>query len=498
MKLSIFKRCAMLCLALMLGCADFLDVNQNPNNPETVPPSTLLPTGLAGTAFANNNELNRFASVVTSYLTGAGNAPAAYDTYVLNGGNFGNQWNTEIYGGALIAYKKMIELADDLGAKSYSGIGKIMMAYTFSIATDVWGDIPYSEALRGDDGITQPRLDLQEDIYKGNPTLEIKSLFDLVREGIADLNATSTLNPSTDDIVYGGNIANWKKAGNTLLLKLAMQISSREPALATSIINQVIAGDDYIKNNSENLGVKFGSSTGSQSPAYTYTNVSLFRNDMLVSTRYLNRLQALNDPRLDKFVTRPSGSFVTVDNGFSGTFPTPNTTWSKWSDIVLGPGGIGPVKLLTNAQRAFLLAEAATILPGINLPSGQTPNTLFQEGIRASMLDMPSSTGLTVAQINAYFNDAANTNFVNLTGSQTAQQEQIITQKYIAMTGNGLEAWNDWRRTGFPTLPPHQNAAGEDGTRPVRARYLDSELARNPNFIPALKKTNERVWWDVN
>ncbi|MEX2233422.1 MAG: SusD/RagB family nutrient-binding outer membrane lipoprotein [Cyclobacteriaceae bacterium] len=73
----------------------------------------------------------------------------------------------------------------------------------------------------------------------------------------------------------------------------------------------------------------------------------------------------------------------------------------------------------------------------------------------------------------------------------------MITQKYIASTGNGLEAWNDWRRTGYPDLPTHQNAVGVDGTRPVRAQYIDQEVARNPGFSP-VRQPNEKVWWDVD
>jgi hypothetical protein len=493
MKFSIGKILLVLPLALTLGCSDFLDVNQSPNNPLAVPPNTLLPSGLAGSAFANANELNRFASTVTSYLAGAGGSPALYDTYVLTGTDFGNQWNGEIYNGSLIAYKKMIEEADKIGAKAYSGIGKIMTAYTFALATDIWGDIPYSQALQGDKGITRPRLDTQEDIYKGNATLGITSLFDMIRDGEADLNAATTQTPKTDDIVYGGNMTNWKKAGYTLMIKLALQMSAKEPALAASIINEAIS-QDYIKTNAENLGVKFGSAVGSQSPIYTYMFVSLFTNELIVSTRYVNLLTGLNDPRLPLFVTKPGASYVTIDNGFRGTLPSPTANWSRWNTAVTGASGAGPVKLITNAMRCFMLSEAALTIPGVILPAGQTAQTLFQEGIKASLTD----AGVTSAAADTYAGtSAAPTGVATLTGSTSNQLNQIITQKYIAMTGNGLEAWNDWRRTGFPTLPPHQNAAGEDGTRPLRARYLDAEVTRNPNFNP-VRKTNENVWWDVN
>jgi len=482
----------LLLLALAFaGCSKYLDVNDTPNNPTDVPPSLLLPSGLAGSAFSNANELNRFAAVITDYLTGTANSPSNYDVYNINGADFGNQWRFEIYGGALIVYRKMIDAADAVDAKTYSGIGKIMMAYTFSIATDTWGDVPYSEALQGDLELVLPRIDAQENIYKGGEG--IQSLFDMVREGLADLEMPSTSTPGNDDIVYGGDVDLWKKAGNTLLLKFAMQISERDPALAASVINEVLAKGTgaYITANAENLGVNFGASTGSQNPVYFYVYESSFANDMIVSSRYVSRLQALDDPRLDKFVTRPSGSFVTLDNGYRGTLPQPTSSWSRWSTVVTGANGVGPVKLLTNAQRAFILAEAALTLPGINLPAGATAQSLYQEGIRASMLD----AGLTDTEIDNYF--AARPDVVTLSGSTGQQVEQIITQKYIAWTGNGLEAWNDWRRTGYPVLPEHDNAVGVDGTRPVRAQYIDQEVARNPAFTPS-PLPNVKVWWDAN
>ncbi len=476
------------------GCKKYLDVNDTPNNPLEVQPAQLLASGLSGTAFAGAGDMNRFGQVIMDYHTGAAGSPSTWDIYNTNGADFGNQWRFDLYGGSLVAYKDMIDRADELASKAYSGVGKIMLGYTFGFTTDIWGDIPYSQALKGRDypvegnTVLQPRLDKQEDIYKGNASLGIQGLFDLVREGIADLDATSALKPGTkDDLIYGGNLANWKKAGYTLLMKLALQISKREPALAATVINQALAAD-YIKTNAENMGVKFGNVVGSQSPLFYLINVSSFRDEMLISTRYVTRLQALNDPRLDRWVTKPSGSFVTLDNGYRGSIPT-TTTFSRLSTVITGQDGIGPVRLLTNAQRAFILAEAALTL-NISIPSTDA-DALYKEGIRASMLD----AGLDNATIDAYF--AANGTVVTLAGTVAEKVEQIITQKYIALTGNPLEAWNDYRRTGYPVMAEHQNAVGIDGKRPVRAQYIDQEVARNPNFSPA-PLPNVKVWWDVD
>ncbi|CCH55288.1 hypothetical protein BN8_04537 [Fibrisoma limi BUZ 3] len=473
-------------LATMGGCSQFLDVNVTPNNPTAVPPSVLLPSAHIGTAFANANELNRFTSVVTQQLAGAANSPANYDVYVVSSSDFGNQWRFELYGGALINYQQIIDIANASNSKAYTGIAKIMKAYAFSMATDVWGDIPYSQALQGDANV-QPRLDKQEDIYKGNQSLGIQSLFDLVREGIADLNAQSTTRPTTDDLIYRGDLAKWRRAGNTLLLKLANTISRKEPELARSVINEVLNSDQYIKTNADDLNVFFGGAVGSRDPRFEYTNISSFRDDLILSTRYLNLLQANNDPRLPIFFTKPGANYVTIDNGQRGGIPSPTSNWSRYNAYVTGANGEGPVRLLTNFQRAFILAESA-----LTLGTTGDPQTYYTEAIRASM----SLAGLTTAQIDAYL--AANPRIATLSGTTQEKLAQIITQKYIAFTGNGIELWNDWRRTGYPVLQQSQNAAGIDGTRPVRAVYISQEIERNPNFPNPAPQSNIKVWWDVD
>lgn len=472
----------------LVGCKDFLDINDTPNNPKEVPAPTLLSTGLIGSAFANQNELNRFASTIMSVTTGVNGNPASYDRYVIDGSNFGNQWNFELYGGALINYKKLIDVATAAKSPAYSGVAKIMMAYTFAMTTDIWGDVPYSEALLGDLEKTTPKIDAQKDIYLGNATSNIQSLFDLVKEGLSDLDKESIISPGTEDMIYEGDLENWKRAANSLLLKLAMQISSVESGRAKTEIDALIAKKFFIAQNSQNLAVNYGTQVGSQSPTWVLTNLSSFRTEWLISTRFVNLLKSTNDPRLPLYVTKPTGDYVTADNGFGGVFPAAKDR-SMFNAYVTGKAGEGPTRLLTYAQTCFNLAEAV-----IRLGVAGDAQALYTEGIKASMTDAAVAT----TDINKFFTDNAAT--VTLSGSNEHKIEQIITQKYIAQFSNGLEQWNDWRRTGYPVLTPHQNAGGIDGTRPVRAVYLSTESQRNPNFPQgtAIPQSNVKVWWDVN
>ncbi|MFD1165061.1 SusD/RagB family nutrient-binding outer membrane lipoprotein [Sphingobacterium daejeonense] len=139
---SIIKISIFVVALTFTACSKFLDVNDTPNNPLKVPPSSLLPNGLSGTAFANSNELNRFASTIMSVTAGASGSPSAYDRYIVTGDDFGNQWRFELYGGALINYKKMLEAAELANGPAYSGVGKIMMAYTFAMTT-MYGEISH-------------------------------------------------------------------------------------------------------------------------------------------------------------------------------------------------------------------------------------------------------------------------------------------------------------------------------------------------------------------
>lgn len=464
----------------------FLDVNKTPNNPTAVPPIVILPNTTIAIAFANGNDLNRAASVLVQHTAGVANQVAAYDIFNLDGA-FDNQWNFEVYGGSL---NNLQVLIDQYGTTSpaYSGIAKLEKAYIISLAADLWGDVPYSQAGQGLKFET-PRFDKLEDIYQGNTTLGIQSLFDLVKEGMADLDKPSLLLPSTkDDIVYKGDLTKWKRMGNTLLLKFAIQISNRNPVLAKSTIDAVITGNNYINSNTIDFEVPFGSAVGNRNPIFDFNN-NLRTGDMMLSSRLYALSKSLNDTlRLSKFFTKPanaSNTFTGFDNGSTAAVPA-LATRSKYNTYLTGTiGGEAPIRLLTFFQVNFILAEAALVLN-----TAGVANTYYQAGITASM----QKVGMTAAEITAYF--ASNPTVVNLTGTMAQMRNQIMTQKYIAWIGNGIEAYNDYRRTGLPVLALPLNAQGDNpNVIPTRLPYTPAELARNPNAPNPRPKTDVKLWW---
>jgi Starch-binding associating with outer membrane len=490
----------------------FLEVNTTPNNPTVVPPGVVLANATIGTAYANSNDLNRAASVLVQHAAGVGNQVLSYDQFFLDG-SFDNQWNFEIYNGAI---NNLQILIDQYAATSpaYSGIAKLQMAYVFSIATDLWGDVPYSQAGKGLLFET-PRFDKQEDIYQGNAALGITSLFDLVKDGLNDLNKPSLLTPNASgDIAYGGDLSKWKRMGNTLLLKFAIQISNKNPVLAKSTIDAVITGNNYINTNALDFEVPFGTGVGNRNPIFDFGNINR-TGDMMLSSRLLTLSRSLNDTvRLAKFFTKPnipvgtvSPTFVAFNNGstaavptFSAVFPLPAGTVyiqrSKYNQYLTGTpepltsnppasGGSTPIRLLTNFQVNFILAEAALVLG-----TAGSANTYYQAGITASM----QKVGMTPAEITNYF--TTNPTVVTLSGTAAQMREQILTQKYIAWIGNGVEAYNDYRRTGIPALALPVNTGGDNpAVIPTRLPYTPAELARNPNAPNPRPKTDVKLWF---
>lgn len=495
MKRSLINRYRIIRLAILLlfagmllgSCKKYLDVNTSPNAPTVVPPSVLLPTTEIGIAFANGNDLDRATSAIMQQIAGVANQTLGYDVYNFSGA-FDNQWNGELYGGSINNCVALINM-DSATSPAYSGIAKLEMAYAFSMLTDVWGDVPYSQAGQGNKYL-YPRFDKVQDIYQGNSSLGIQSLFDLVNSGLADLAKPSALKPGKDDIIYGGDLTKWARMGNTLLLKFAIMLTNVNPTMAKSVISGVISGNNFINSNALDFEVPFGTSSSNQNPIYNFNYVNR-SGDQMLSSRFLALEQSLNDTlRLARFFTKPNGVFVGFNNGSNAPAPT-QATRSQYGTYLIAPAGnptalgAAPIRLLTNFQVNFILAEAALILgtPG-------DPNQLYQAGITTSM----QKVGMAASDITAYF--AANPTVVTLGGTQQQMLQQIITQKYIAWCGNGIEVFDDYRRTGYPVLALPLNPGGDDpSVIPTRLPYTNGELSTNPNAPNPRPLVDVKLWW---
>jgi hypothetical protein len=494
------KLISILVLSMILMIASckksYLDINTDPNNATDVPPRVLLPAATVSMAFANGNELGKAAALLLQYTASTGPSVAGgYDTWVFS--DFFSQWYYELYGQSLGNLSIIIQKTQ-ASSPAYSGIARLEYAYTVSMITDLFGDVPYSQATQGIDSSTgfpkfeKPRFDAQMDIYLGNSSLGITSLFNVVRQGLDEISRPSLLKPGADDVVYGGNLSKWTKFGNSLLMKFALQVSNKAPDTTRAVINSIItANKPYIGsdatdiNGASDFNVPF--TANNPNPYYLQDIGGSIPNTQMLSNRFLALERSLNDSlRLSKFYTKPAATFVGNDNGTPFAAPALNLR-SIYGTYVLGPtrSGEAPIRLLTAFRNYFILAEAS-LLYGV---SGD-PNTYYQNAIKASFL----STGLTLADYNAYA--AANPTVVTLSGTNADKLKQIITQKYIASVGNAIESYNDYRRTGYPVLTPPLQTFGDDPlTLPTRFPYTTAEAASNPNQPNPRPKTNVKVWW---
>lgn len=472
----------------------FLDVNTNPNAVTDAPAKVLLPNATVGMAFSNANELGKACALLMQYTAGISGNSASYDGWVL--GSFDGQWTNELYANVISNLAIIIKKSEGK-SKAYSGIAKLQEAYTFAMITDLWGDVPYSQAGQGLDEsglpkFPQPKFDAQMDIYLGNSSKGIKSLLNLVREGLADIVANGAtrpgIDPGADDVVYGGDLSKWTRFGNSLLMKFALQVSNKAPDTTQNVINDIINNNKpYINAIDGSLDFNVPFTTANPNPYYLQDIGGSIPNTQMLSTRFLALERSLNDSlRLTKFFIKPAATFVGYDNGSPFAAPAAATR-SYYGTYVLGTTrrGEAPVRLITAFRNYFILAEAS-------LRFGVTgdPNTYYQNGIRAAM----KSEGLTDAEITAYF--TANPTIVTLSGTTAQKLQQIIIQKYIASVANAYESYNDYRRTGLPTLTAPIITGGDDpSTLPQRFPYTTGEGNSNPNQPNPRPKTNVKVWW---
>lgn len=473
---------------------NFLDVNVNPNAVTDAPVKILFPNTTVGMAFSNSNELGRVAAILMQYNAGISGLAGSYDNWVLS--SFDNAWTNELYANTINNLGIVIQKSEGR-SKAYAGAAKLQLAYTFAMITDLWGDVPYSESAQGfdDAGLLKfptPRFDAQMDIYLGNSSKGIKSLLNLVREGLADLAANGPsrpgIDPGSDDIVYHGDLSKWTRFGNSLMMKLALQVSNRAPDTTRVVINDIINNNKpYINAIDGSLDFNVPFSADNPNAYYLQDIGGSIPNTEMLSLRFLTLEATLNDfVRLSKFYTKPTGLFVGYDNGSPFT-PPAAATRSYYGTYVLGAtrSGEAPIRLITAFRNNFILAEAA-----LQYSVTGDPNVYFQNGIRGAM----KSAGLTDTEINDYF--TANPTIVNLSGTTAQKLGQIITQKYIASLGNAIESYNDYRRTGLPVLAPPQITQGDDpNTLPRRYPYTIAEGSSNPNQPNPRPLTNVKVWW---
>ena len=372
----LFKQTALLAtLGLSLGlagCESFLDVNENPNNPTDAPASQLLPNAILRPASVVGNQLNVLGNLY------AGNWAQALDflfyvpqqTYQLTSTNYEVVWN-EIYAGSLPDLAVIVANAQATGDKNALAIGRIMQAYNYQLLVDAFGDVPFTDAIKGTD-LLAPKYDKDADVYTG--------LITLLDEGLASID-TSAPAPSSGDIVFGTAGANemvrWRQFANTLKLRIYLRQSLARPSVAEAGI-KAMQGASFLGANVQ-VGVNPGflNSAGKVNPfvstvGYTVTGAVTSSNRATrANTLALNYLKVTGDTLRLKQLYTPIGTTTNFVKNFraiqSGATPPGQTGYqanlSRIGAGVIKPfaqaGYAQPIYLMTSAESFFLQAEAA-------------------------------------------------------------------------------------------------------------------------------------------
>lgn len=482
---NIIKSSLIIALLMTSACdklTDFGDINISPNSPSQPNTASLMTKALTylgvGVGYFGEGILTEAPPLLytqqfgdVTYIEESRYKKADFDfspiyTGPLNTLNFIIKLNTD-------AETKVMAAANGSNANQIA-VARILKAFFFLNITDRWGDVPYSQALKGKDAFS-PVYDTQQAIYT--------DLFKELKEAQAQFDGGAAVQ---GDIILHGDNSKWKKFANSLRAIMALRLSKADAAKGKTQFVAALA-DGGMTSNEDNVTYQFQKDANYESTLFN-NYVTGNRKDYAVSSTMVDYLMKTNDPRIAAFADKASSSLKY--NGVPyGVFPP---TW-KAQDVSLASEKISAqdatVHVLTYAQLLFSQAEAAKL----GWTAGNAKQ-LYEDAIKASM-----------EQWGVYTTDADFTNYIN--GADVAYTDakalQLIgTQKWVALFYQGYEAWAEWRRTGFPVLKPAAKALNTSGQIPRRMAYPTSEPTLNKaNYDEAVKRQGAdvqetKVWWD--
>jgi len=461
-------------LFLFQSCSEDImdDINSNPNEPTDVPSRLIITDVMVASAFQLTGADNSFYAGVYSELN-AGNHNQTYKAQIRDGepqksSTYNNSWNTSYR--QLRALKIIIEKCSANGAEQGNyqtlGVAQILYAYNLALLTDLFGDVPHSEALNIQN--LQPKLDKQEVIYQ--------EVFRLLNEAVVNLGkTTSYASLGAQDVIYGGNSSKWVKAAKGLLARYTMRLSLVKPNYQAVI--------DYVDASFANASEEF-KLVNSEIPN-PYARFEMDRGGLCVAKSFYDLMQANGpaDARTAVFFTKKNGAVNPMDN----SLPLPAEAQGVYSI-----SGImsekNPIYVLGYHELLFLKAEAQARL-GKNAEAQATLNQAISAAYKKQQV-----ITFTQAQADAYIASIG-----TLTGRDLLKK--IMVEKHISFYENeGIEDYNDTRRLaamGDGDLIPLVNARPD--LFPQRFSYGASDVSANVHVREAFGDGSyvytEKVWW---
>jgi hypothetical protein len=460
--------------AILGGCGDLTDLNVNPNEPVDVGAEFLLPTAVIDAVYQTHGAYLNMDMVGLWVQYYAEHQYTVEDVFEISDASISSRWSS-FYADPLRNLWEVIQQGESQNRPNVIAAGTILEHWIIQVVTDLWGDAGYTEALLGRDSRPDMSVpyDTQEDIYDG--------ILDHLAAAAAMIDPNGAAITS-GDLLYGGDMNRWKLFANSLRLRAAMRLSEVDPARGkTEFASALSAG--VLGSNEDNAVVKYFDDGVSVHPIYAYERS---RNDHSISKTMVDTLRSLADPRLPiyaqpnqvgEYTGTPNGS---MENPLASTVTKVGTYFSSPASTAV---------IMGYAEVLFLQAEAAHR----GWIAGD-PGALYREAITAAM----SELGLAQSAIDVYLDGPA----VAYEGGAVGLQ-QIQLQKWIALFGNGPEAYAEWRRTGVPNLVAGPDALN-DGRIPIRLEYPERERTLNRVEVEkAITRQsgatlNTPVWWDVH
>ncbi|MCA1741920.1 MAG: SusD/RagB family nutrient-binding outer membrane lipoprotein [Bacteroidales bacterium] len=514
-KLKILAICVFVIGSLYSCTKNFEEINTNPN---TTLVGMIQPSGMFEPILYNsaNQWLNRtwyYNNELMQFTAHTGGVTRREHLYFLEDSrDWYGFWNHYATYGKNIDH--MYELAQDMGDPSLEAIALTFKVLFFANMTDMFGSVPYEEAFTGRklDGTLTPEFNSQKEVYQ--------LMFEDLEEA-NDIYATNPifLNPSMDGM-YGGNMNAWRKFNNSLYLRLLCRVSGRDEMNVGDKMTEIIGNPakyPVFTSNSDNATVEFSGNDPYISNFGTTTESDLTSSGRKLTRQLIgmtvqtdiNGNQVYVDPRLPIIGKKNPVAAVNPDNIWIGTVS--GCTEQERSVVDIGTSWLNykvfsrrdaPATYMDYAEVQLILAEAA--LKG-HISGGQTAaKNYYEAGVRASMQkwseqgafsDPPVS--ITSAEMDTYL--------ASPLGSwdlATNKEEFLGNQKYLALFWVGMEAYHEYRRTGYPVLTIGEGTVYNDNVLPTRFGFPNITISTNgANAEAALadmggpNDMKTPVWW---
>jgi len=447
-------------LILLLGCEKWIDpdINVDPDRPSDVTIATLLPSVEAGIAYyiAGGNDHVRIQNLWLQQYDGIARQHMAVTNYILTPGDAFWLWS-DAYANILMDAKIITEKAVEKQSPYNQAAGKILTAYVLGQVTDVWNNVPWKQALKGQEYL-HPEYDSQEFVYE--------EIFRMLDESIQHLAEPEDELGILGDYLYNGDPELWLKAAYAFKARYWLHLSKRKGDEAYE--NALAAANLSFESNSEDMQFNFGENYSESNPVYQFM---VERGDIRMGAFFIDLLKSNSDPRIFVF------AFPDNNGEYTGSLPGSGNANASWpGPAIIAPDA--PTYYITYSEMLFTKAECMFMLGYVESEVKQ----MLVDAVESSLLkydvfDVDWMTGYTEM-------------VDGLSGEGLF--EEIMTQKYIATFGQ-LETYHSWRRTGIPYIPPNPGGAVDE--IPRRFPYSVEEQLYNPN-MPTGVSITDRVWWD--